>query len=358
MRNRIVAVAAAVALGACCARDASAALTFNFSRTPTTTVADYNTILPKFQEAAARWSSIYSDDITINLRVGYLTLDPGVIGSTSVSATNTNLSTFRTQLTLDAKTSSDAIAVANLPAGNSFSVLTRNQPNTTVLETPATPSQRNGTLTVPTAEAKAIGLLSPTSPGIDAAVTFSKAYAFDYDSSDGIDPGLVDFVGVATHEIGHAMGFSSGVDTIDRFTGNGPSAGTPTDLSAMTIYNPLDLFRHSTTAGVGIVDGVPGDDSYFSLDAGATLLAPFSRGFYNGNNAQASHWLDNLGVGIMDPTAGKGELLTITDNDRLAFDAIGYDLVPEPTTLALLLAPAALLTRPRRRRRAAGEPRV
>src|SRR5512144_1376444 len=130
MRNKLVmAAAAAVGLGVC-ARGASAALVFNFSRTPTTTIADYNTILPRFQQAAARWSSLYSDDITINLRVGYVTLDPGVIGSTSVSATNATLSGFRTQLSLDARTASDAIAVANLPAGNSFSVLTRNQPNT------------------------------------------------------------------------------------------------------------------------------------------------------------------------------------------------------------------------------------
>jgi hypothetical protein len=50
----------------------------------------------------------------------------------------------------------------------------------------------------------------------------------------------------------------------------------------------------------------------------------------------------------MDPTASKGEVLTMSDFDRLAFDAIGYDLVPEPASLALLVAPATLLSRRRR----------
>jgi hypothetical protein len=350
MRKRIVAPAAALAVGLC-AHDAPAALTFDFSRSPATTQEDFDTILPKFQEAGARWSSVFGDDITVNLQIGWVALAQG-IGSTNVQATNASYQDFATYLAADARTTTDATAMAHLPTGGAFSILTRNQPNTTVVETSTTPTVRNTTMVLPSAQAKAIGYLSGASPGVDAFLTFNKTYDFDYDPSDGVTAGFVDFVGIVTHEIGHALGFSSGVDTIDRFTGNGPAAGTPTDLSAMTIYNPLDMFRYSATSGLDVLDGVPGTEAYFSIDGGATAIAELSRGFFNGNNAQASHWLDNLGLGLLDPTANRGELLAISDNDLTAFDAIGYDLVPEPTGVAVLLVPAAAGVLARRRRAA------
>jgi hypothetical protein len=82
MRYRLVAAAAALAVGVC-AHDAGA-LTFNFSPSFNTTIDDYNAILPKFQMAADRWSSLFSDDNTVNLTIAYKTLSPGVIGSTTV----------------------------------------------------------------------------------------------------------------------------------------------------------------------------------------------------------------------------------------------------------------------------------
>jgi hypothetical protein len=350
MRYRIAATTAALAVGVC-AHDAGA-IVFDFAKTSSTTDADYATILPELQEAAARWSANFGDDITINLSIGYVTLSPGTIGSTIVTTVDGGAyySSVVDKLTLDATTASDATAVASLQGGNAFSVLTRDRPSTDVLVTPPTQTVRNTALVMPSAEAKALGFLAGNDTVVDATITFSKAYTFDYDGSDGISAGLVDFVGVATHEIGHAMGFSSGVDTIDRSTGSGPLADGVNTLSANRIYYPLDLFRHSATAGLGVISGIPGDDAYFSLDGGATAIAQFSRGFYNGNGAQASHWLDNLGLGIMDPTAQKGELLSISSNDLLAFDAIGYDLVPEPSSLALLLVVggASMLTRRRR----------
>ena len=50
-----------------------------------------------------------------------------------------------------------------------------------------------------------------------------------------------------------------------------------------------------------------------------------------------------LGLGIMDPTAFPGEQLVISNNDLLAFDVLGYTLIPEPGTAALLSLGALLL---------------
>jgi hypothetical protein len=76
---------------------------------------------------------------------------------------------------------------------------------------------------------------------------------------------------------------------------------------------------------------------YFSLDGGQTNLATFSTGAFNGDGRQASHWQDNQGLGIMDPTFAQGELGQITALDIQSFDVIGYDLntqpVPEPLSI-------------------------
>ena len=52
-------------------------------------------------------------------------------------------------------------------------------------------------------------------------------------------------MGLAAHEIGHALGFMSGVDILD---GNS-SAGSYAD-SQFTYVNPLDLFRYSTHSSI------------------------------------------------------------------------------------------------------------
>ena len=88
---------------------------------------------------------------------------------------------------------------------------------------------------------------------------------------------------------------------------------------------------------------------YLSLDNGATAIAGFSNGLNFGDGHQASHWTDNLGLGIMDPTAAPGETLAASANDFIAFDVIGWDLIPEPSSF-LLGSCGMLLALGRRRR--------
>ena len=84
-------------------------------------------------------------------------------------------------------------------------------------------------------------------------------------------------------------------------------------------------------------------EKYFSINGGLTNLALFATGVYNGDGRQASHWKDNLGIGILDPTFAPGELGVITPMDILSLDVVGWDsAVPEPSTFALTLLPLAL----------------
>ncbi|MBC7505354.1 MAG: PEPxxWA-CTERM sorting domain-containing protein, partial [Sandarakinorhabdus sp.] len=210
-------------------------------------------------------------------------------------------------------------------------------------------SANNSAMAITTANAKALGYTGFA--GSDASITFSSQFAFDFDPRGCIAANSYDFIGIATHEIGHALGFVSGVDTYDYFGPRGPGAGTTLNLNDYAIASTLDLFRYAKdptnlVAGTApVLDWSVGGAPYFSVDGGATMLntgtgtALFATGGYNGNGRQASHWTDNrygvltngcqartLSRGLLDPTSGKCELLAVSSLDLAAFDAIGWNL--------------------------------
>ena len=135
---------------------------------------------------------------------------------------------------------------------------------------------------------------------------------------------------MALHEIGHVLGFVSGIDGIlnleTLYSGE-------TEIDNFTV---LDLFRFSSnSASVENSDGEVSDvsiggDAYFSVDGGETNLGDFSTGqqtALGGDGFQASHWkrLKNA-MGIMDPTLAFKERLSLSLLDLQAMDAVGWDI--------------------------------
>jgi hypothetical protein len=308
------------------------ALTFNF--TPATGTSQQ--AIDGFTQAGNFWSSLFSDNATINININFSALSPGILGEASSSNKAFSYTQVYNALNADKTSADDISAVKNLANSSTFNMLlnrTSNNPNgvgsaTTYLDKDR--DANNSTIRMNTANAKALGLLSATTAS-DASISFSNQFSWDFNRGDGITAGTFDFLGIAAHEIGHALGFISGVDILDTNSSNPYYRD-----DRFTYVSPLDLFRYSTESkNQGAIDWTAdARDKYFSVDGGATKIASFATGQKFGDGRQASHWKDNLGVGIMDPTSASGELLQISENDKRAFDVMGWNRSANPTGAA------------------------
>ena len=312
-----------IALGAAAVLAASPmrAVTFNL-------IPDANTpqfAIDGFNAAAGLWSAMLADNITVNIEIGFTSLGANIIGETGSGFVETTYAQVAQALAAHRTSADDYSSYAALPAGSSYNRLinhTSDNPNGPNSGTPYVDTMDRVALT--TANAKSLGLLGPDS-SLDAVIRFSSDFSFDFNHGN-VAPGKIDFIGAAAHEIGHALGFVSGVDDIDGLDG----IYTGDTFSS----NLIDLFRYSALSlaqDAGVTDYTADPrDKFFSVDGGLTPIALFADGITYGDGRQASHWKDDLGIGIMDPTAAFGESLNISATDLRAFDVLGYTLAPAP----------------------------
>ncbi|MCA9243754.1 MAG: NF038122 family metalloprotease, partial [Phycisphaerales bacterium] len=160
--------------------------------------------------------------------------------------------------------------------------------------------------------------------GSVAQITLNSQYNFDYNPANGVPGSATSFIDVMVHEVGHMLGFVSGVD--DRVN----------DIDVLDLFrfrrgsdpnNPSTLAEFTTTPRLAVFDA-PGTDQ-----SNSDIITDEYR-MSDGNPYQASHFREvSIGspIGIMDPALAGGE--TFYPNyyqtaDLKMFDAIGYIYPP------------------------------
>ncbi|NEQ52101.1 MAG: hypothetical protein F6K11_18495 [Leptolyngbya sp. SIO3F4] len=296
---------------------------FNFDQSVTTEMEDL------VKEAGRLWENSLYDDVVVNIDVQFGELPDGYLGGSRPSTIRVAYGDAIQQFGLDQVSTDDQDAVANLPTyqdadgnisisrlinGTTSSFLGLHHTDTSVTN-----------LWLTRANAKALGVMSGDHAAVDAVIRLNSQTNWDLDATDGIGENQYDFVGTVLHELGHSLGFLSGVDVLD-FDVITKNYRPNEDYDYVTA---MDLFRQSdSTKGKIKIDWtVDSSTEYFSVDGGQTEIAKFTDGaaaLFIDNNFQASHFRSSVNS-VMRPILYAGTQSSISEVDLRLMDAIGWD---------------------------------
>jgi hypothetical protein len=223
------------------------------------------------EQAASILAATITNKITVNLEIDY----SGTGGGAAAGPDNgqfVNYTTVRADLVADAT-----------PGDTSFNAL----PTGSTI-------QGQSQVAVWNAQLKVFGLLAPNAATDDGSATFAT----------DINPSLL--VGVALHELTHAMG-------------RVPYGPQP-DI--------FDFYRYTSPGTLLFTDNIPATAAYFSLDGGNTKIADY------GQTSDPSDFLNSPGSSLTPTDAfdefysnNTNQFLTAIDKEQL--DALGFNLAPD-----------------------------
>jgi hypothetical protein len=261
------------------------------------------------------YESLFTDPINVGILFRYSTtfadgvtpLDPNILATNFRTVWSFSFNTYINALKADGTSANDAKALANLPAASAF---------------PNSPPN----LQFSSADGRAVGLSTPPLsmvngvPGVfDGVITLNSSRPFQFDRTGGIAPTNFDAMRVIEHEIDEVLGLFSTLPKGVDF------AGTPA-------VSPEDLFRYSAPGTISFTNSATAS-SYFSIDGGVTSIV----GLNQDPTGDYGDWLSSSTVARVQAAFSGHHQADISSSspEGIALDVIGYDPVPEPSSLAL-----------------------
>ncbi len=331
--------------------------TFNFTFDPGTTLQQ----MIGFEMAGRVWGKYLTDNTTINLQVGVSSsLGSNVIGGAlPAMRASQNYLDYRKALNNGPKSTDDTTAINSLPNATTYTTNFAFINNYTLNYK----TESRSTVNMTRAVAKAAGItLTDGSTALDGYILFSNLanttangqpvrWSYDFTRSGTQAANTLDFLSTAIHEIGHVLGFVSGIDQPGLYGMETDWNSTP-DPSSTQAYmtgmsnrlqytNPLDLFRYSDVNTRNMTYGQEfGFQKYLSFDGGVTNIVQFATGldtYNNGDGYQASHWKSGT-TSIMSPTLSLAQRRSISALDLRAMDVIGWDIASTGSNTAIDLS--------------------
>ncbi|MDR3506082.1 MAG: NF038122 family metalloprotease [Acidocella sp.] len=245
------------------------------------------------QYAASMLDTLITDNITLALSVDWDT-SGSVLGEASFNATNY---VSYSQLVSALQTHASAAVGLGLASGSIALESVLNMPTTD-------PTNGRG-VWLSGAQAEALGLApSSNTTALAGSATFGTGgAALNFSTTDLSVPGEITFLGVALHELVHALGRAG--------WGDG------------SVYSLMDLLRYHAPgvleeSGNSLSGTSP--SAYFSIDGGKTNLADFSTtsDFYD--------WSPTVPNDSFDAYANYGAANTISAVDQTLLSALGFDV--------------------------------
>lgn len=182
--------------------------------------------------------------------------------------------------------------------------------------------------------------VDPTSSALDGAgqINFGQNWNSDHTATTG--PLEFDLFTVVLHEITHALGVNSLIDVTDGSSFGGTYSRFDTFLSG-----PNGNFLTGSTFTGDVADFTSGAVSFASTRGDLDIFSPDP--FDEGSSISHLAFTHNA---LMNPTISEGvEKREYTIEDLALLETIGYNIVPEPNGVALLLVSSMGLLLRRRR---------
>ncbi|MDP7063175.1 MAG: NF038122 family metalloprotease [Planctomycetota bacterium] len=281
-----------------------------------------------FALAAEEWQGVLLDDVTIYVLTTFQELDSEKgLGGWKREFMEYPAEDIYEALRGDSSSPNDRRALRVMPIpGEAQVVAGRDGNSRRVFSLNAWTTSRSGeyrqrrinTLSVTPAQAKALYMVPHDEAGFDITINMNSDIHWDMDPSDGIESGHFDLVGTIAHELGHGLGFFSGLDSPMYL------------MQPDRVFSILDLYRFNNAGAESDRklrwDLGRGGNPVLALEDGRVPLGTLSDGI----EYEAGHWQDEESagsyLGLMSPEPSRGIAASFEKLDLTAIDMLGWEV--------------------------------